>query len=74
MYYGGFTWTETMKLPVSYKKWFIDRISKELTRTDDSGQSQPVAQTRALHQNDPSTRTMQGLTRAEGPSRTRRFT
>ena len=52
MYYGGFTWRETQMMPVSYKRWFIERINRELTRTQEAGQTQ----SRALHQNDPQSR------------------
>ena len=70
MYYGGFTWRETQMMPVFYKRWFIERIQKELKRTSDEGQ---VA-SRALHQNSPDVRAMQGMSRDTAPSRLRRFT
>lgn len=55
-------------MPVAYKRWLIDRISKELTK----GEGDP--QTRALHQNTPDVRSMQGRMREQVPSRLRRFT
>ena len=61
-------------MSISKRNWFIQRLQKELTRKDENGNAVPIAQSRALHQNDPQTRALQGLTRAEGPSRTRRFT
>jgi hypothetical protein len=70
MYYSGFLWKETMNLPVSYKRWFIERINKEMTRTSDEGS----AQSRALHQNTPDVRSLQGKARSQMPSRLRRFT
>jgi len=70
MYYGGFTWSETQVLPVSYKRWFIERINRELTRTSESGNTQ----SRALHQNSPDVRALQGKARDSSPSRLRRFT
>ena len=70
MYYGGFLYKETYHLPVSYKRWFIDRIGKEIKQTNESGSTQ----TRALHQNSPDVRAMQGNTRQQSPSRLRRFT
>ncbi len=69
-YYGGFTWSETQSMPVSYKKWFIERINKEITRSNDDGNTQ----SRALHQNSPDVRSLQGRTREASPSRLRRFT
>lgn len=70
MYYGGFTYKEAYNMPVSYKRWFIDRISRELSRTSDDGH----AQSRALHDNSPDVRALSGHARAETPSRLRRFT
>lgn len=52
MYYGGFLWREILHLPVSYKRWFIERISRELKRTSDEGNTQ----SRAAHQNTPDIR------------------
>jgi hypothetical protein len=70
MYYGGFLWKEIYHLPVSYKRWFIERIGKEINRTSDNG----ATQTRALHQNSPDVRSLQGKSREQSPSRLRRFT
>jgi hypothetical protein len=70
MYYGGFTWRETQHMPVSYKRWFIERINKELTRSSDAGQTR----SRAAHQNTPDVRSLQGMSREQSPSRLRRFT
>jgi len=71
MYYGGFTYTEAYKLPIQYRNWFIDRINKEFKKSAEAGES---AQTRAAHQNDPTSRAMMGNSRTESPSRIRRFT
>lgn len=70
MYYGGFLWKETLHMPVSYKRWFIDRIGRELNRTNEEG----ATQTKALHQNTPDVRSLQGKAREQTPSRLRRFT
>jgi hypothetical protein len=70
MYYGGFTYRDTCTLPVPYKRWFIDRLVKELNK----GKGDEGSATRALHQNSPEIREMQGRTRTETPSRLRRFT
>lgn len=66
MYYGGFTYSEVYNLPVSYKKWFIDRLVTELSKKD--------APTRAAHADTPDVREMQGRIRNQVPSRLRRFT
>lgn len=70
MYYGGFLWKETLNMPVSYKRWFIERINKELKQSHDSGSTQ----SRALHQNSPDVRAYQNKARQQMPSRLRRFT
>lgn len=71
MYYGGFTHSEVYHLPVSYKRWYIERIVKELNKGKDDGGG---GATRALHQNSPDIRAMQNMTRTQTPSRLRRFT
>ena len=70
MYYGGFSWRETMHLPVPYKRWFIERIVKELKRTSDEGQTQ----SKGLHANTPDVRAAQNRSRQQVPARLRRFT
>jgi hypothetical protein len=59
-----------MQLPVAYKRWFVERIVKELNKGSDNGENQ----SRALHQNSPDVRSMQNKARAQTPSRLRRFT
>jgi hypothetical protein len=70
MYYGGMLWTEVQNLPVAYKRWMIERISKELK----GGSEKESTQSRALHQNSPDVRALQGMARERTPSRLRRFT
>ena len=67
MYYGGFSYTEIYNLPVSYKRWFVERISKELNRGKET-------ESKALHQNTPDVRALQGKVRDQVPARLRRFT
>jgi len=70
MYYGGFTYTEAYKLPLAFRKWFVERIIKEINGKDPNN----PPSNRALHANDPQTRELQGMNRAQSPSRLRRFT
>ena len=65
MYYCGFLYSEVYSLPVTYKRWFIERIVKELNKG---------APNRGLHANSPEVRHMQGMQREQTPSRLRRFT
>ncbi|NBO99489.1 MAG: hypothetical protein EBU90_05080 [Proteobacteria bacterium] len=69
MYYGGFSYKEAYNMPVSHKQWFIQRISRELSRTREEGHTQ----SRALHDNPPDVRALSGHARTETPSRLRRF-
>jgi hypothetical protein len=69
MYYGGFLYGEAYNLPVSYRKWFIERLSKELNREGNEN-----APTKAMHHNTPDVRALQGMARSHVPSRLRRFT
>lgn len=59
-----------MEMPVSYKRWFIERIVKEINKTSETGETQA----KAAHQNTPDVRSMQGRSRPVAPSRLRRFT
>ena len=70
IYYGGFTYTEAYNISVAQKRWHINRIVQELNKTSEDGSTQ----SRALHQNDPQTRSLQGRVRPSTPSRLRRFT
>ena len=74
MYYAGFTYRETYSLPVPYKRWFIDRIVRELNKGKDGKDGESGAPNRALHANDPEVRQLQGMARPQTPSRLRRFT
>jgi len=73
MYYMGFTFSEAYDLPIWQREWFLDRLNKEITKTNKANDGQG-AQTRAAHQNDPSIRAMQGRQRSQVPARLRRFT
>ena len=70
MYYGGFLYSEVYNLPVAYKKWFVERVVREINKSAEQGSSQ----SRAAHMNTPDVRSMQGRARAQVPSRLRRFT
>ena len=72
MYYVGFTYRECYNIPVWQRRWFIDRLQKEIKRTQDKeGNAQP---TRGYHQNTPDARAMMGRYRSMVPANLRRFT
>jgi hypothetical protein len=70
-YYGGFSYVEAYNLPVVYKRWWIDRISKEIERAN-KGEAPPGS--RASHHDNPEVNALMNKTRSSGPARTRRFT
>ncbi len=73
-YYGGLTGAEAYNLPVPIKRWWIERIVKELNKQGPNGEPPDGSNSRALHQNMPDVRAMQGRARQQVPSRLRRFT
>jgi hypothetical protein len=70
MYYMGFSYWECYNIPISYRMWFLRRINEEIKRANEKGEGQ----SRALHQNSPDVRAMQGMQRPDSPARLRRFT
>lgn len=66
----GFMYEECYRLPIAYKRWFIERVVKEINKGAEKGENQ----SRALHQNTPDVRAMQNRVRSQTPSRLRRFT
>ena len=66
MYYSGFSYSECMSLPVWQRRWFIDRVVKEIK--DAKGAN------RGTHDNDDNSRAMSGYNRSTTPSKLRRFT
>jgi hypothetical protein len=70
MYYGGFSYTEVMHLPLAYRTFFIKRILKEINQSSEQGQTQ----SRATHMNTPDVRSMQNRSRSQVPAKLRRFT
>ena len=65
MYYLGFTYEGAYMLPVWKRKWFIERVVKEITK---SNTSKPDS-------NDPMNAALMGKQRlGNSPARLRRFT
>jgi hypothetical protein len=69
MYHCGFTYREAYDLPVAYKRWWIERTSRELAKTTEEG----ATMSRGLHANTPDVRAAQGRQRTNVPARLRRF-
>lgn len=69
-YYGGFSYTEAYNLPIAYKKWWIERISKEIQKSN-SGEAPQGS--RAAHHSTPETEALLGKHRTNTPSKLKRF-
>ncbi len=67
MYYGGFTYTESYLLPVSFRLWFIRRINTEFEKSNRQA-------SKAVHENTPDKNMLMGKSRTQTPARMRRFT
>lgn len=67
----GFTWTEAYNIPIWMRRWFIQRLQKEINQTNEGDKS---AGSRAAHQNSPDIRAMMGRHREMVPAKLRRFT
>ena len=70
MYYMGFSYVETYNIPIQYRIWFINRVQEELKKANEKGDGQ----SRAAHDNSAEARSMMGRSRAQVPSKLRRFT
>jgi len=66
MYYMGFSYDEAFNLPIWQREWFINRINKEI--------KQSQGQSHAAHANTAEARELMGKSRAQVPSKLRRFT
>tara|TARA_B100000029_G_C17328937_1_gene870959 strand:+ start:363 stop:575 length:213 start_codon:yes stop_codon:yes gene_type:complete len=70
MYYMGFTYSESYRVPVWQRRWFIERLNKELKQAADA-QSDA---SRAAHANSPDQRALRGMHHPNAPAKLRRFT
>lgn len=71
MYWMGFSFSEAMNLPLGWRRWFIDRVQKELSKTGPNGEGPP---SKGAAQNTADTRSLMGMARDQVPARLRRFT
>jgi len=63
----GFSYSEAYTLPLWERKWFIERIQKELKRSNGEN-------SRAAHTNSAESRALMGRQRSQVPAKLRRFT
>ncbi len=67
----GFSYHEAYRLPLWQRQWFVERLNKEFTKSNENGDP---AMSRAAHANDAESRAMMGMSRTQSPARLRRFT
>ena len=70
MYYMGFTYVEAYNIPIWQRVWFLERLNKEIKRSNEEG----GGNSRAAHANSAEARAMMGRARSQVPSKLRRFT
>ena len=70
-YYFGMDWGTYMKFPVAYKRWLIERINKEIQKSQEKNNDIP---SKAYHHNTPDARSLAGKARTNVPSKLMRFT
>jgi len=67
----GFSYIEAYNIAIWQRRWFIERIQKEIKNASEKGEATP---THAAHQNTPDARAMMGRHRSMVPANLRRFT
>lgn len=73
MYYGGFTYDNVYLMPVEYRRWFINRINKEISDSQGGGDSpEGNPRSRAFHHNTPEMNALQNNHRTFTPARLNR--
>ena len=74
-YYFGMDYQTYCNFPVSYRRWLVERIDKEIrasSKANENGASNTVS--KGAHHNSPDARAMSGKQRAVVPAGLRRFT
>jgi len=66
----GFTYQEGYRLPIWQRIWFIERINKEIKRSNEAN----APTSKAAHDNTPESRSLTGKQRSHVPAKLRRFT
>lgn len=69
------SWETYYNFPVSYKKWLIERINKEIQEAAEANkQGGANVPSKAAHHNSPDLRALSGKHRSITPAKLRRFT
>jgi hypothetical protein len=64
-------WNTYYNFPISFKRWLIKRIEKEITKAQEAQSDIP---SKAPHHNTPDVRSLTGKTRSQVPHNLQRFT
>jgi len=70
-YYFGMDWTTYYSFPISYRRWIIKRLNKELQQSQEGGQQQMPSH--GAHHNDPGLRQLMGHPHPHAPPKLRKF-
>ena len=73
MYYMGFSYFEAYRIPIWQRRWFIERMNKEIKKTNEANGGEGAV-TRSPEHNTPDVRAMMGRYRSMVPANLRRFT
>ncbi len=65
----GLTWTDYKAFPLSYRRWLVERVNKEMSSNEKNNQIPSKAET----YNHPDVRQLSGRQRAQTPVKARRF-
>jgi hypothetical protein len=67
MHYLGFTYSDARDLPIPVRRWYINRIEKQLKNSSDAGSTD----SRSHEANTPEVRAFRGKSRTQVPARLR---
>jgi hypothetical protein len=64
-------WETYLNFPLTYRRWLINRIQKELEESSKKGNQVP---SKGQHHHSPDARAMTGMGRTHVPAKLKRFT
>lgn len=70
-YYFGMDWKTYYNFPISYRRWVIRRLNKELNAKQEAGEQQMPS--RGAQHNDPGLRQLMGKHHPHAPPKLRKF-
>jgi hypothetical protein len=70
-YYFGMDWCTYYNFPITYRRWIMSRLNKELKKAADAGEQQMPS--KGAQHNDPALRQQMGKQHPHAPHKLRRF-